>query len=33
MQQRFGGLISRTGFTAPDLEEDHLKSLLQRLRG
>lgn len=33
MKARFGGVISRTGFTAPHLEPDHLGELLNRLRG
>jgi len=32
MKARFGGLISRTGFTAPSLAAEHLKQLLERLR-
>jgi probable F420-dependent oxidoreductase len=32
MKERFGGLISRTGFGAPELTDDHLGSLLERLR-
>ncbi len=32
MKARFDGLISRTGFAAPGLEQDHLSDLLQRLR-
>ena len=32
MKQRFGGLISRTGFSAPGLDDDHLNELLIRLR-
>jgi probable F420-dependent oxidoreductase len=32
MKQRFGGLIARTGFTAADLDDDHLQALLQTLR-
>ena len=33
MLARFGGVISRTGFGAPDLEDDQLGELLTRLRG
>ena len=32
MRERFDGVISRTGFNAPNLSEDHLKDLLERLR-
>ena len=32
MKHRFGGLISRTGFVAPDLDPDRLQELLMRLR-
>lgn len=32
MKSRFGGLIARTGFGAPDLADDDLGSLLARLR-
>ncbi len=33
MKARFGGLISRTGFSAQDLSDDELGAMLQRLRG
>ena len=32
MKQRFSGLISRTGFTAPDIDDEQLRELLQQLR-
>lgn len=32
MQQRFGGVISRTGFTVPGMEEAELAGLLSQLR-
>jgi len=33
MQDRFGGMIDRTGFSSPLLERDELGELLHRLRG
>ncbi len=32
MKERFGGLIQRTGFTAPDLDDAELANLLDQLR-
>lgn len=32
MKRRFGGLIARTGFSAPDLGDEELGTLLERLR-
>jgi len=32
MRERFGGLISRTGFAVPNISDDELGSLLELLR-
>jgi len=32
MRERFGGLISRTGFAIPNISDDELGSLLELLR-